>query len=346
MNVEKFNLILTEESAEYLSEFPLKNILREYPNCLIHVMNNDSEVVTPKKLHPAFYGCYDWHSAVHGHWMLIRLMRLFPNLSKKQKIIKVVNQTITYKNIKMEVEYFENPDRRSFERPYGWAWLLKLTEELTLCCSEESGKWLAILQPLTDIIVNRFLEFLPKQKHPIRRGIHDNTAFALNLALDYSKSVQNSKLAHLITQTSMKYYCCDLSAPVNWEPNGDDFLSPSLVEVDLMKKILGVNEFSIWLDNFLPGLKNGKLENLFTPVAGFDREDPKFTHLDGLNFCRAWCFYNLAQHFDKGSKIHSKLIDSRTSHAQEALNSISKGGYGGEHWLASFAVYMFSCFED
>ena len=245
---------LTEVQASHFTKLALKCVAKEYPNKPEHVMNNRGDVQSPKNLHPAFYGCYDWHSSVHGHWMLARLLRMYPQLSEAQAIRKALDSNLTKANIEVETEYLKQPNRQSFERTYGWAWLLKLAEELSLSDDSDARRWSQNLQPLVDAFVARYLAFLPKQNYPIRTGVHPNTAFGLAFALDYAKTARNRKLQSLIEERARTYFAKDRNYPAAWEPGGEDFFPPSLMEADLMRRVLSPNEFVVWFRNFLPQL--------------------------------------------------------------------------------------------
>lgn len=332
--------VLDIETANHLSRLAYNCISREYPNKLSHVMNDSTEVLGPEILHPAFYGCFDWHSSVHGHWMLIKLLKSFPNLEMRNDIIDAIDKNITKENIAKEVEYLNQSGRKSFERTYGWAWLLKLAEELYSWNDQHGNKWLENLQPLADAIANRYIEFLPKQTYPIRRGVHSNTAFGMSFALDYAQASGNRELEKVLVERSIAYYMNDINAPAYWEPDGDDFLSPSLQECDLMRRVLNQENFTKWFDKYLPGIANGEPQNLFEPATVGDRSDPKIVHLDGLNLSRAWCMFSIAKALPENHPAKEILNKAGNSHALDALPNITSGNYEGEHWLASFAVYM------
>ncbi|MCK4464111.1 MAG: DUF2891 domain-containing protein [Bacteroidales bacterium] len=345
LKIEDIFLKLSTEKALFFSKLALNCISREYPNKPGHVINDSSEVLSPETLHPAFYGCFDWHSSVHGHWMLVRLLRMFPDLPNADKIRKAISGNLTAENILQEVRYLDQPNRKSFERTYGWAWLLKLAEELQSWQDTEAKLWAKNLEPLTQVVVELYLEFLPKQDYPIRRGVHPNTAFGLSFALDYARQSGNTELEDLIIKRSMVYYANDKNAPAAWEPDGDDFFSPCLQEANLMRRVLKPDEFVEWFENYLPGLKAGQPKNLLYPASVSDRSDPKIVHLDGLNLSRAWCMFEIAKILPENHAARDMLIASGTRHANATLPHISSGMYEGEHWLASFAVYLLSTIE-
>ncbi len=331
---------LNENVAAGFAKLALKCVQKEYPNKLDHVMNNAKEVLSPSAMHPAFYGCFDWHSSVHGHWMLVRLLKKYPNIEISQTIRKALNENLTAENIKTEVEYLNQENRKSFERTYGWAWLLKLQEELIGWNDADGKKWSQNLQPLTDALVENYLSFLPKQNYPIRTGVHPNTAFGIAFALDYARKAQNKKLEDLLVERALAYYKNDKGYDPKWEPGGEDFFSPGLMEADLMRRILKPANFLKWFNQFMPNI--GRTKNLLEPAVVTDRTDPKLVHLDGLNLSRAWCMYGISLNLPESSKLKKILYSSAQKHAKAGLSNIASGNYEGEHWLASFAVYLLS----
>jgi hypothetical protein len=338
----KTSLTMTVKQASAFARLALKGLNKEYPNKPGHVMNDAADVKSPRALHPAFYGCLDWHSSVHGHWMLVRLLRQFPDLPEKQEIRAVLAEHLTAKNLQAEADYFAQPNRQSFERTYGWAWLLKLAEELQSWDDPDGKQWSKNLQPLTDTIVARYLAFLPKQTYPIRTGVHPNTAFGLAFALDYARAVGHKSLRELIEERSRTYFGNDSEIPAKWEPDGADFFSPSLMEADLMRRVLPPAEFQAWFHRFLPDLAKGSPKNLLTAATVSDRSDPQIAHLDGLNLSRPWCMRNIAAALPANDPARKVLAEAARRHAEEALNHVATGDYAGEHWLASFATYLLS----
>jgi hypothetical protein len=336
----KLNVSLKQASS--FAQLAVKGIQQEYPNSPGYVLNKPEDLQSPRITHPAFYGCFDWHSAVHSHWMLVRLLKTLPDLPEANEIRAALAENLTAENLMVEKEYIEQPNRRSFERMYGWAWLLKLAEELLTWDDKDGKEWSRNLQPLAGAFVQRYLEFLPKQTYPIRAGTHPNTAFGLTFALDYAKTSGHNELEAVIVKRSRDYYEADQEAPAAWEPGGSDFLSPSLIEADLMRRVLAPDDFRSWLRHFLPGLMEGKPENLFAPATVADRTDPQIVHLDGLNLSRAWCMLGIASAFAPGDPTYQVLTEAVERHAHAALPHITSGDYMGEHWLASFAVYMLS----
>lgn len=336
------NLSLTQAQASHFAQLALKCVTREYPNKPEHVLNDGADVLSPKALHPAFYGCFDWHSSVHGHWMLVRLLRLFPELPEAGEIRKALGANLSAENILAETAYLKQKNRQSFERTYGWAWLLKLAEELSLSSDVEMKTWSRNLQPLADALVDSYLQFLPKQNYPIRTGVHPNTAFGLAFAFDYAKTRGNEKLAALIAERSRTYFAKDKNYPGAWEPGGEDFFSPALMEGDLMRRVMSAAEFRRWFNAFLPQLASGNPRALLQPATVTDRTDPKLVHLDGLNLSRAWCMRSIANALPPADPARKVLTKSARAHLSDALMHVASGDYAGEHWLASFAVYLLS----
>jgi hypothetical protein len=336
------DISLTQSQASHFARLALKCVAREYPNKPEHVLNDARDVQSPTALHPAFYGCYDWHSSVHGHWMLVRLLRMFPNLPEAADIRKAIRANLTAENILAEAAYLKQKNRQSFERTYGWAWLLKLAEELSLSDDADAKRLSRNLQPLVDPLVDSYIVFLPKQTYPIRTGVHPNTAFGLAFAFDYAKTVGDEKLASLIAERSRSYFAKDANYPAAWEPGGEDFFSPALMEADLMRRVMKPAEFRRWFHRFLPQLAAGIPKTLLHPATVTDRSDPKLVHLDGLNLSRAWCMRSIATALPPNDPARRALASSARLHAADALAHVASGDYAGEHWLASFAVYLLS----
>jgi hypothetical protein len=331
---------LTRESASNFAQLTLRCVLKEYPNSPGFILNAVTDVQAPKKVHPAFYGCYDWHSSVHGHWMLARLLRLFPDLPEKGRIVEALTQNLTRRNLETEAAYFARPGTQAFERTYGWAWTLKLAEELQRSSSPEATQWLENLRPLSAAMVKRYVDFLPKQVYPIRTGLHPNTAFGLAFALDYAKAVGDSALQDTLAQRSLDYFGGDTDYPAKLEPSGSDFLSPTLAEADLMRRAVSPTAFAEWFRKYLPRLANGEPKNLLEIAVVTDRSDPQLGHLDGLNLSRAWAMRHIAASLPNNDPARGVLAAASHTHAIDALQHVSTGHYEGEHWLASFAVYL------
>lgn len=342
----KEGMILKREQASRFAKLALKGIQKEYPNKPGDVLNSERDVKSPRAVHPAFYGSFDWHSSVHGHWMLVRLLRLFPELPDRKTIRDVLAEHLTEKNLRVEADYFDRNNTQSFERPYGWAWLLKLAEELYTWDANDARAWAKNLQPLTDKIVGRYLTFFPKQTYPIRSGVHSNTAFGLAFAHDYARAVGHKPLRSLLEKRSNDYYREDVDVPAKWEPDGADFFSPSLMEADLMRRLLRGARFQLWFHRFLPDIGKGEPKTLLHPAHVADRSDPQIVHLDGLNLSRAWCMRGIAAALAEDDPARQVLIDSATRHMEASLLHVTSGDYVGEHWLASFAVYLLSTLSN
>jgi DUF2891 family protein len=340
MSVMQFELKFATASS--FAKLGLRCLKQEYPNKPDHVMYGPSEVQSPRTQHPAFYGAFDWHSSVHGHWMLIRLLRQFPELPKEQKIRRLFNANLTPSNIKAEVRYFDSPKRKTFERTYGWAWLLKLAEELHGWQDPDANRWSSNLSPLTKSVIKRYRDFLPRQTYPIRTGVHANTAFGLAFALDYAQAAKLPKFKQELIKHARRYFEKDRNVPIAWEPGGEDFFSPALLEADLMRRVLPSISFGRWFNNFLPELKNVSGANLLKPAIVADRTDSKIVHLDGLNLSRAWCLMGILVDLPKKYPGRDRLLESAHQHLSATLPHVMSGNYEGEHWLATFAVYSLS----
>lgn len=320
------------KAANNLIGLPLACVMQEYPNKLGQVVGNKEDLREPKDLHPSFYGCFDWHSAVHGHWSLVKLLKDFPEVENRDDAVFKLNQNLTEENILKEIEYFEGHNK-SYERTYGWAWLLKLAEELHTWDDPLARELESNLQPMTDMIVGKYSEFLPKLVYPIRVGEHPNTAFGMSFALDYAKTVGNIDFENLLKKRAKDYYLSDISCPLTWEPSGFDFLSPCLEEASLMSRVLPKSEYVVWLDLFLPQLKESDFQLEVGRVS--DRTDGKLVHLDGVNFSRAWSLKSIAA----SDKKYDHLIAIANSHINNSLPSLVGDSYEGGHWLGSFAIY-------
>lgn len=331
---------LTQGQATAFARLALAGIAREYPNKPADVLEGPVDVRPTREVHPAFYGCYDWHSAVHGHWMLVRLLRRFPGMPLEAEVRAAVAANLTAGNLQAEARSFLRPEAKSFERPYGWAWLLKLAEELHDWDDPQGRQWLDNLQPLVDVIVSRALDYFPKQTYPTRSGVHSNTAFGLAFALDYARAVGHRELEALLVERSTAFFGTDERLPVAWEPGGADFFSPSLMEADLMQRVLSAAAFREWLARALPDVAAGGPASLMTPAVVTDRGDPQIVHLDGLNISRAWCMRRIAAAFPTGDPIRRVLDEAAAAHAAAAVPHVTSGDYAGEHWLASFATYL------
>lgn len=328
--------LLTPSLASKFAGLALAGIGREWPHAYQHLAQRPADVRLPRELHPAFFGCFDWHSAVHGHWTLARVLKLFPTLPSAARIRAALDESLTKEHIAVELAYFQAPGRGSFERPYGWGWLLALAAELRAGTEPSARRWSRAIRPLEKFIAESFRGYLSRLPYPVRTGVHSNTAFALSLALDYARTAADRRLEAAIVSRSGDFYGADASAPVAWEPGGEDFLSPSLAEADLMSRVLPAAEFQRWLARFLPGLASGESRGLMKPPRIYDRLDPKQVHLDGLCLSRSWALHRIASVMPMGGKVST----AAERHARTGLARVSSGDYAGEHWLASFAVYL------
>ncbi len=325
---------LNLEQANNLAALPLACINTEYPNKLGQTLGGKQDLKSPKELHPAFYGCFDWHSAVHAQWTLVKLLKQFPKLEKADEIKAKLEASLSKENIAKEVAYFKSENNKDYERTYGWAWLLKLSQELQTWDSDLGEELAGNLKPLSDLMVANFTEFLPKLIYPIRVGEHTNTAFALSFAYDYAEAVKDEKFMSLIDKRAKEFYLKDDNCPVTWEPSGFDFLSPCLQEIDIMRKVLPKAAFPLWIKDFMPELMNTDFDMAVGKVS--DRTDGKLVHLDGLNFSRAWVLYGIANEYpDK----YSHLRAVADNHVSKSLPNLVGDSYEGGHWLASFALY-------
>jgi hypothetical protein len=331
-------LAYDEGKAEYLYHFAYECIDREYPNKLEQVLGDDSYLAPPRELHPAFYGCFDWHSSVHGHWTLVTILKDFPGFSHRNDILRKLNATITKENILQEVAFFDDEHNKDFERPYGWAWMLKLDEALLAWNSPEALVLHENLQPLVNLVADKFIEFLDKLNYPIRVGEHTNIAFGMSFAYDYAEK-HHPALARKIEEKAVQYYINDTNCPLTWEPGGFDFLSPCLQEAALMQKVLPEREFRNWFRKFLPGFEKDP-EKFLQPAEVTDRSDGKLAHLDGLNFSRAWCLFELGNGLG-----NTKLTNLGVAHFNYSYDKMDSGEYAGAHWLASFAAYALGKYE-
>ncbi len=340
---EDGSLSLTVKGASHFAQLALKCIDKQYPNKTGQVIVGPEDVKPPAELHPAFFGCFDWHSSVHGHWMLVKLLKWFPDIPEATRIRQALMLDLSKEKLLSEAGYFLRPGAKTFERTYGWAWLLKLAEELHDWDDPDGMIWKENVKPLENVIVNRFFDFLPRQTYPNRTGEHPNTAFGMIFAWDYARTIHNDSLLNLLKTRALNYYYNDRSCPASWEPGSSDFLSPCLEEADLMRRILPLKTYRKWLKKFLPGLWHQRPVQLFTPADVSDRSDPKIVHLDGLNLSRAWCFYGIAKTINTGkTNPDDPLTQAANAHILTTLPYIASGEYGGEHWLASFAVYALS----
>ena len=325
---------LREATASRFARIALGHVEREWPNKLDHVMSGDDDVRPPHILHPVFWGSFDWHSCVHAYWMLARLRRRFPALAEAGAIAALFDRQLVEPRIAVECAYATA--HPGFERPYGWAWLLKLAAELAQDGSAEGRSWSIALAPLAAVFAERFRGFLPKAAYPVRGGAHYNTAFALRLALDYAAGCPDAALGAVLRDTARDWYGGDENCQV-WEPCGDDFLSPALIEAECMRRALPGPEFVAWFGRFLPLLAAGEPATLFRPVAGIDRTDGKIGHLDGVNLSRAWCWRGLASALPPDDPRRPRALAAAEAHLAASLPAVA-GVYSSEHWLATFAL--------
>jgi Protein of unknown function (DUF2891) len=326
-------------AAERFAKLALACIDREYPNKPEHVLDSAADARPPREFHPAFFGCFDWHSSVHGHWMLVRLLKTFPDMTSGKEIRTRLAAHFTAEAMATEARYLDIKSNRSFERTYGWAWTLRLMSELQTWDDPDAKAWRVNIEPLAKTLVARLKDFLPKLTSPIRTGVHPNTAFALGEALDYAKAAGDRELADAVAKRARDYYARDRSCPLAYEPSGEDFFSPCMEEADLMRRVLPAAEFSSWLAGFLPGLAVGRPFPL-SPAVVSDPTDPRLVHLDGLNLTRAWTLRAAARALPASDARRKVLEVSASKHAEAGLARVSSGSYEGEHWLASFAVYL------
>ncbi|MBB6252913.1 DUF2891 domain-containing protein [Nitrospirillum iridis] len=328
---------LDESHAVRFAEIALGHVTREYPNVITHTLNGPADARTPRDMHPIFFGSLDWHSCVHGHWLLARILRLYPDSAVAGRIRALFADSYTPEKVAGELAYFQRPNTGTFERPYGWAWYLLLAAELRRTGMGAVGvAWAAALAPLTAEIVGRLKDYLPKATYPVRTGLHINTAFALTLAMAYARRRGDEGLADLITHTARAWHGDDADAQV-WEPSGTDFLSPVLTSAACMAAVLPRDEFRAWFARLLPGVAAGMPETLFIPATVSDRSDGTIAHLDGLNLSRAWCWRAIAAQLDPDDPATAQALAAAETHLADALPHLG-GDYMGEHWLASFAV--------
>jgi len=330
-------LVLTPEIASRFAGLALAHVTREYPHKLDHVLRGPADVRGPRDLHPVFYGSLDWHSCVHGYWLLARLLRRFPALPEAPRIDELFDTHLTPELVGGEVAYLhQDPLRRGFERPYGWAWLLMLYAELARDGSDAGRRRADALAPLADAFSERFRGFLPKATYPVRVGTHFNTAFAVALALEYADEADDHELGAMLREQAVAWYGRDVDCQA-WEPGGDDFLSPALMEAECMRRVLLPADFRAWIDRFLPRAARGEPETLFHPATVSDRTDGKIAHLDGLNLSRAWCWRSLARTWAADDPRRARAAAAAGAHLVASLPHVS-GDYMGEHWLATFAL--------
>ncbi|HRH21232.1 MAG TPA: DUF2891 domain-containing protein [Brevundimonas sp.] len=327
--------LLDLSTASRFAAAALGHVGREYPNKMDHVLDGPEDARGPRAFHPVFFGSFDWHSCVHGWWTLATLTRLYPQMPEADLVLEAAATTFTADRVEAERAYLDRPSSRGFERPYGWAWLLMLQAELNRHDTEAGRRWAMSLEPLSQAFAERFKAFLPISAYPVRVGTHYSTAFALRLALDYARQVGDGELDRLLQDKALAWYGSDRDCQA-WEPDQDAFLSPALMEAELMRGVLG-DDFAGWFDDFLPRAGDGQPAVLFEPVTPSDRSDGKIAHLDGLNLSRAWCWRGIASALPPGHAARSRALEAADQHLAASLPHVT-GDYMGEHWLASFAL--------
>lgn len=330
---------LDAETASAWAELVLKNIDIEFPNKMSLVYSDASQIKSPQEHFPAFYGCFDWHSSVHGHWLLVRLLRQVPDMAIAPRIRSTLNAHLSQANLKKEASFFEREEHKSFERMYGWSWLLRLSMELDRWDDPDAKRWSANLKPLEQVLQQRVDAYLPLLSYPIRVGQHTDTGFALGQIFDYAQATGKSELAGLVAETAKRFYLEDRNYPVAYEPSGHDFFSSCWNEADLMRRLLPPEAFADWLAEFVPNAITQLTDGTIEPVEVTDVTDGKLVHLAGLNLNRAWCLRAVAEALPSGHALHGPLMDSARRHLQAGLKYVNSGHYEGDHWLATFALY-------
>ena len=333
---------LDAASAARFAALALKCLHQEYPNKISHTMSGDADARAPRELTPAFFGCYDWHSAVHGHWLLVRLARLYPDAAFARPAREELARSFTAQNIAAEVAYLERADRASFERPYGLAWLLRLSAELREWDDPQARQWAATLAPLEAAAGKRLKTWLPKLQYPIRIGEHSQTAFSFGLVWDWARVSGDVEMRALLDSAARRFFLADRSCPLSYEPSGEDFLSPCLGEADFMRRVLDRRAFSGWLAGFLPSIPTADGKTWLAPGIVTDRSDPKLAHIDGLNLSRAWMLEGIAHGLAPTDRRVPALLSAAARHRDAALHAVTGEHYEGGHWLGTFAVYLTS----
>lgn len=333
---------LDEAAAARFALLALGCLHKEYPNKISHVMLSDADARPPRLLTPAFYGCYDWHSSVHGHWLLVRLLRLFPKAPFANAARAALSADLTPRTIAAEVDYVEHKNRASFERPYGLAWLLQLAAELRAWDNPQAAQWAAALTPLETLAASKLKAWLPKLHYPIRIGEHDQTAFAFGLMWDWAAIAGDAQMKTLLADAAERFYRGDRNCPLGYEPSGQDFLSPCLAEADFMRRVLEPATFASWLGEFLPQIPQAGGAEWLPPGVVTDRSDPKLAHIDGLNLSRAWMLEGIARALQPSDQRVPALSAAAANHRAAALPAVTGEHYEGGHWLGTFAVYLTS----
>ena len=333
---------LGPDAAARFARLALDCVHLEYPNKIAHVLQSDADARPPREVTPAFYGCYDWHSSVHGHWLLARLARLFPEAEFAAAARAALARSLTPANVAAEVAYLRGPGRTSFERPYGLAWLLQLAAELRSWDDPQAREWAATLAPLEIESAQRIMAWLPKLQYPIRSGEHSQTAFAFGLIADWAQVRGDVGMVRLLEQRARAFYLDDRDCALAYEPSGEDFLSPCLAEADFMRRVLPQAEYVAWLGRFLPALPRTGRADWLPPGVVTDRSDPKLAHIDGLNLSRAWMLEGIAAGLPARDARRAGLLAAARAHAAAALPAVTGEHYEGGHWLGTFAVYLTS----
>lgn len=322
------------------ADLALSCVHQQYPNKISHVLRNDDDARTPRELYPAFYGCFDWHSSVHGHWLLTRILAEDPGTPMREAIETALGRSFTQENIAGEIAYYTREGRGSFERPYGLAWFLQLVAELEESEDPLQAEWREILRPLEVEIVAQIESWLPNLAYPIRLGTHNQTAFAFGLMLDYARTVGNDPLETLLVEKILTFHADDVNCPLAYEPSGEDFLSPCLMEADLMRRVMEPEAFADWLSDFLPQIPADGSADWMEVAIVLDASDGKLVHLDGLNLSRAWALEGISAGLPEGDPRRAALQASADIHAEAGIASVSDEHYSGSHWLGSFATYL------
>ena len=327
-------------TVERFAGLALECVHQEYPNKIAHVLQSDEDVAPPRELTPAFYGCFDWHSSVHGHWLLTRLSKLYPDAEFTAAAEAGLAQSLSKEKLAGDATYLAGEGRASYERPYGLAWLLCLAEELHTWDDEDGQQWSKNLAPLEGEAANRLRVWLPKLYYPIRTGEHSQTAFAFGLVLDWAETVEDEEMADLVKGKALQFHLEDLDCPLEYEPSGQDFLSPCIAEADLMRRILPPRQFASWLDGFLPGIPTDGGAGWLPVGVVTDRTDGKLAHLDGLNLSRAWMLEGIVAGLPEDDPRRAALQAAADTHRKVGLAAVTGEHYEGGHWLASFATYL------
>lgn len=330
---------IESQAAERFARLALECVHREYPNKIAHVLGGDADVRPPRELTPAFFGCYDWHSAVHGHWLLARATRLFPDAPFAAPARTELARSLTDEHIAVEVSYLRGEGRASFERPYGLSWLLQLAAELRDWNDPQVRAWSTTLAPLETEAAARLKLWLPKLRYPIREGEHDQTAFAFGLVWDWAQRAGDTEMQQLLSAKAQQFYSGDRACPLAYEPSGQDFLSPCLAEADFMGRVLDPAAFAKWLATFLPQVPRDGSTAWLRPAEVTDRADPKLAHLDGLNLSRAWMLEGIASGLPAGDRRMRALRATAAEHRGVSLGAVTSEHYVGSHWLGTFALY-------